>query len=195
MARGDALQHRRVPFGTQDSQSFVVAALDLGAGGVKIGDPYLPEGEADTTSGIIVSGNYIHNIGIVYPAAVGVWIGQNLTPDKETGLGDWTDDQIVAAITKGVRPDGRKLAPIMPWQELAALAPDDAKAIVAYLRSLPPVNHAVPGPFGPSETPSTLVFVIVPDEVYRKTAEAVSEKKRPLARSCPDRASRGGLFV
>jgi parallel beta-helix repeat protein len=49
---------------------------DLGAGGVKIGDPEIPKGAAQTTSGIVVSENYIHNIGIVYPAAVGVWIGQ-----------------------------------------------------------------------------------------------------------------------
>jgi len=107
------------------------------------------------------------DVGFAIPG-VGAFVGRNLTPDKETGLGDWTDQQILAALTTGMRPDGRKLAPVMPWQELAALAPDDAKAIVAYLRSLPPVNNAVPGPFGPSDTPSTLVFIIVPGDVYAK---------------------------
>jgi hypothetical protein len=48
------------------------------------------------------------------------------------------------------------------------LSSDDAKAIVAYLRSLPPVKNAVPGPFGPKEVPSTLVFVIVPGDVSAK---------------------------
>lgn len=50
---------------------------DLGAGGVKVGGSFLPPGEENATSGIVVSGNHIHNIGIVYPAAVGVWIGQS----------------------------------------------------------------------------------------------------------------------
>ena len=50
----------------------------------------------------------------------GVWVGPNLTPDKETGLGAWTDDQIVAAITQGDRPDGRKLSAIMPWPSFVA---------------------------------------------------------------------------
>jgi len=107
------------------------------------------------------------DVGFTIPG-VGAFVGRNLTPDKQTGLGSWTDDEIITALTRGIRPDGRKLAAIMPWRELAALSSADAKAIVAYLRSLPPVRHAVPGPFGPSETPSTLVFVIVPGDVYAK---------------------------
>ncbi|MGA3325400.1 MAG: right-handed parallel beta-helix repeat-containing protein [Terriglobia bacterium] len=50
---------------------------DLGAGGVKVGGSFLPETEDLATSGTLASGNHIHNIGIVYPAAVGVWIGQS----------------------------------------------------------------------------------------------------------------------
>jgi mono/diheme cytochrome c family protein len=107
------------------------------------------------------------DVGFAIPG-VGSFVGRNLTPDKETGLGDWTDDQIISAFTAGVRPDGRRLATIMPWAELAHLSSDDARAIVSYLRSLPPVKHAVPGPFGPKEIPSTLVFVIVPGEVLSK---------------------------
>ena len=85
---------------------------------------------------------------------------------KDTGLGNWTTGQIIAALTTGVRPDGRQLAPIMPWEAFSHLTSEDAQAIAAYLKSLPPVNHAVPGPFGPNEKPSTLVFVIVPGDVY-----------------------------
>jgi mono/diheme cytochrome c family protein len=55
------------------------------------------------------------DVGFTIPG-VGAFVGRNLTPDKETGLGDWTDDQIIAAITAGVRPDGRRLAPIMPFR-------------------------------------------------------------------------------
>lgn len=50
---------------------------DLGAGGVRIGDPKIPSGELEATSGNLVSDNHIHNMGVVYPAAVGVWIGQS----------------------------------------------------------------------------------------------------------------------
>jgi mono/diheme cytochrome c family protein len=106
-------------------------------------------------------------VGFAIPG-LGVFAGRNLTPDKETGLGSWTDDQIISAVTAGIRPDGRRLAPIMPWQALSHLSSDDAHAIVAYLKSLPAVKNAVPGPFGPKEIPSTLVFVIVPGEVYAK---------------------------
>ena len=106
-------------------------------------------------------------VGFAIPG-LGVFVGRNLTPDKETGLGNWTDDQIISAFTAGVRPDGRRLAPIMPWRDLSHLTSDDAHAIVAYLRSLPPVKNAVPGPFGPKEVPSTLVFTIIPGGVYAK---------------------------
>ncbi|HTR12569.1 MAG TPA: cytochrome c [Roseiarcus sp.] len=107
------------------------------------------------------------DVGFGMPG-LGTFVGRNLTPDKETGLGNWTDDQIIAAFTAGVRPDGRRLAPIMPYQNLSHLSQDDAHAIVAYLRSLPPVKNAVPGPFGPKDVPSTLVMTIIPGEVYSK---------------------------
>ena len=107
------------------------------------------------------------DVGFTIPG-LGAFVGPNLTPDKETGLGNWTDDQIISAIAAGVTPNGRRLAPIMPYAGLSHLTWDDAQAIVAYLRSLSPVKNAVPGPFGPKETPSTLVFVIIPGEVYAK---------------------------
>lgn len=81
-------------------------------------------------------------MGVVWPP--------NLTPDA-TGLEAWSEAEIAAAIRTGVRPDGRILAPIMPWRSYAALSDADAAALVAYLRSLPPVAHAVPGPIGPGE--------------------------------------------
>lgn len=107
------------------------------------------------------------DVGFAIPGH-GVFVGRNLTPDPETGLGKWTNAQIVTALTTGVRPDGRILAPIMPWRDFAHLTKSDAKAIAAYLKSLPPVKHAVPGPFGPSETPTVFVMTVVPGEVYAK---------------------------
>jgi mono/diheme cytochrome c family protein len=97
---------------------------------------------------------------------LGVFVPPNLTPDKETGLGKWTTEQIVTAITKGERPDGRVLAPIMPWNDLAHLTKADALAIAAYLQSLPPVENKVAGPFGTAEKPTVFVMSVQPGDVY-----------------------------
>ncbi|HLW91064.1 MAG TPA: c-type cytochrome [Roseiarcus sp.] len=105
------------------------------------------------------------DVGFAIPG-LGVFVGRNLTPDKETGLGNWTDEQIMTALTAGKRPDGRTLAPIMPWPALSQLSAADAQAIIAFLRSIPAIKNPVPGPFGPNDTPSVLVFTIVPGDVY-----------------------------
>jgi len=100
-------------------------------------------------------------VGFELPG-LGVFHGPNLTPDKTTGLGNWTDAQIITALQKGQRPDGRMLAPIMPYHAFANLTPQDAQAIVAFLRSIPPVENKVPGPFGPTEAPTSFVMKVVP---------------------------------
>jgi mono/diheme cytochrome c family protein len=100
-------------------------------------------------------------VGFEIPG-LGVFHGPNLTPDKETGLGSWSDKQVVDALQKGVRPDGRVLAPIMPWRALAKLSSEDTYALVAYLRSIPAVKNKVPGPFGPSEKATSFVMKVVP---------------------------------
>jgi mono/diheme cytochrome c family protein len=96
----------------------------------------------------------------------GVFVGPNLTSDKETGLGKWTLPQIVAAITSGERPDGRILAPAMPWRGYANLTKSDALAIATFLKSLPPVSNKVAGPFGPDEQPNIFVMSVQPGRVY-----------------------------
>ena len=100
-------------------------------------------------------------VGFEIPG-LGVFHGPNLTPDVDTGLGSWTEEQIVTAITTGMRPDGRMLAPIMPYQGFANLTPSDRTAIAAYLKSLPAVSNKVPGPFGANEMPTSFVMRIVP---------------------------------
>jgi mono/diheme cytochrome c family protein len=105
------------------------------------------------------------DVGFSIPG-MGVFPGRNLTPDPETGLGKWTTQQVVTAFTTGVRPDGRMLAPIMPYEDFKFLTKSDALAIAAYLKSLKPVKNAVPGPFGPNQTPTTFVMTVVPGAVY-----------------------------
>jgi len=68
----------------------------------------------------------------------------NITPDPETGIGNWTDEQIIAAIREGRRPDGSIIGPFMPIGLYRNLSDNDVKAIVAYLRQVPAVRHEVP---------------------------------------------------
>jgi len=74
----------------------------------------------------------------------------NLTSDKETGLGNWTDDEIKRTITRGILRDGTRLPPYpMDWGAFSAMTPDDLNAVVAYLRTIPAVSNRVPPPSRP----------------------------------------------
>ena len=68
---------------------------------------------------------------------------RNITPDKETGIGTWTDAEIKRAITQGVSKDGRKLIPLMPFPYFKNMTADDIDAVVAYLRTLKPVTKKI----------------------------------------------------
>jgi len=68
----------------------------------------------------------------------------NLTPDKETGAGNWTDDQLARAIREGIGHDGRALFPMMPYQHLRHMSDEDLASIIVYLRSVPAVHSEVP---------------------------------------------------
>ena len=74
----------------------------------------------------------------------GTWVSSNITPDKETGIGRWTDAQIVRAIREGKHRDGRTLGPPMPFELYRRLSDRDVRAMVVYLRTLVPVKNAVP---------------------------------------------------
>ena len=71
----------------------------------------------------------------------------NLTSDRETGLGGWTNDEIRRVITRGILRDGTRLAPYpMDWASYSTLRSEDLDALVAYLRTIPPVRNKVPPP-------------------------------------------------
>jgi mono/diheme cytochrome c family protein len=86
-------------------------------------------------------------------AWVGPWgtsFAANLTPDPDTGLGRWTVDQFIKTMRTGKHFGvGRSILPPMPWYAMAALTDVDLKAVFAYLRSLKPINNAVPQPITP----------------------------------------------
>jgi mono/diheme cytochrome c family protein len=71
-------------------------------------------------------------------------IAPNISPDPQTGAGNWTDDQMARAIREGIGHDGRALFPIMPYQDFRALSDEDLASIIVYLRSLPPVRQQQP---------------------------------------------------
>jgi mono/diheme cytochrome c family protein len=74
----------------------------------------------------------------------GVISAANLTPDKETGIGQWSDGEIIRGIREGIGHDGRVLFPVMPYTEYSVMSDGDVRAIVAYLRSLEPVPNPLP---------------------------------------------------
>ena len=74
----------------------------------------------------------------------GTLAASNITPDPETGLGKWTDGEIIRAIREGVNREGKALFPIMPYSHFRHMSDEDAKSIVAYLRTLKPIRYQRP---------------------------------------------------
>ena len=68
----------------------------------------------------------------------------NLTPDPETGIGAWSEEEFATAVRRGVRPDGALLYPVMPTESYAHMTDADVRALRAYLRSVRPAKNAVP---------------------------------------------------
>ena len=85
-----------------------------------------------------------HIGGRAFPIPFGTVYSTNITQDKETGLGAWTDQQIHDAMVKGVRQDGSRILPVMPYEKYSGMAQEDLKALIAYLRTLKPVKKAPP---------------------------------------------------
>lgn len=71
----------------------------------------------------------------------GVFYSPNITPDPQTGIGRWTDAQFLRALREGVRPDGANYFPVFPYPSFTGITDDDARAIKAYLFSLPAVRQ------------------------------------------------------
>lgn len=71
-------------------------------------------------------------------------VASNITPDGETGVGDWTDDQLARAIREGVGRDGRALFPMMPYGGFRSLSDEDLASVVVYLRTVEPVRNPLP---------------------------------------------------
>jgi mono/diheme cytochrome c family protein len=96
-------------------------------------------GAVDRTLPLIGGGVYGHSAGL--PGEIPA---PNITQDAKTGIGDWSDGEIIRAVREGVDRDGKALFPIMPYPEYAHSSDQDMQCVVAYLRTLPPLAHEVP---------------------------------------------------
>lgn len=86
----------------------------------------------------------------------GVSFASNITPDVETGIGEWQEENFIQAMRTGKhqgQPNGRDILPPMPWPNLKEMTDADLKAVWAYLRSVPPIKNQVPLPVPPSAPP------------------------------------------
>ena len=105
----------------------------------------------------------------------GVLAAPNITPDRETGIGDWTDDEFDAAVRHGVSRNGARLYPAMPFPYYSRMSREDVKDIRAYLSTIEPVHNAVrvnrlPFPF------NIRASMIVWDELYFTPGEFHPER-------------------
>ena len=127
----------------------------------------------------------------------------NITPDPETGIGRWTDDQLIAAIREGVRPDGSIIGPPMPIVLYRQLSDRDVQGLVAYLRTVTPIRNVVPPseyrmPLPPAYGPPVGQIPDVPrDDPVRYGAYLVAiahcmECHSPLGPRGPDVQNRAG---
>jgi mono/diheme cytochrome c family protein len=119
--------------------------------GALVGTPDLDKALAGSQTGIAWSNPLGDKFpGIIYPP--------NITPDIETGIGSWSDQQIADAVRAGVGRHGNRRMTVMPWQGYAKISEEDIEAITAYLRSIEPVSHKVPDEVAPGQE-ATAPFV------------------------------------
>lgn len=130
---------------------------------VACGNCHTPKGPNGELPGMELAG------GFLMEDAAFTAFAPNITPDVATGIGGWTDAQIVAAIREGRRPDGTIIGPPMPIALYRDMSDRDVAAIVAYIRALEPVSNAVPRsvyrmPLPPSYGPSVTTVAEVPQD-------------------------------
>ncbi|HPG10094.1 MAG TPA: cytochrome c [Chitinophagaceae bacterium] len=111
--------------------------------------------------------------GEIFDIRTATLYGKNITPDTATGIGSWTDDEILRAITKGISKNGDTLYPLMPYKHFNKMDKKDLISIIAYLRTLKPIKNNVParGPKVPlsaiypvEELQASLEMNICPDK-------------------------------
>jgi mono/diheme cytochrome c family protein len=96
----------------------------------------------------------------------GISFPRNLTPDMGTGIGSWSEEQIVTAFRTGIRPDKTSLLPPMPWPTLSHMSDEDAYALAAFLKSLPPITHKAPDRVAPGTVSKAVRLTFPPPPAW-----------------------------
>lgn len=105
---------------------------------VACGNCHTPQGPQGPLPGMTLAG------GTVFDEKPFTAFASNITPDKETGIGRWSDAQLIRAIREGRRPDDSMIGPPMPVASYRGISDTDIKALVAYMRAVEPVKHVAP---------------------------------------------------
>ena len=137
-----------------DRGAYLIELLGCGSchtNGAFDGEPDMTRSLAGSDTGIA----YTNPVGDKYP---GIVYPSNITPDEETGIGSWSDQQITAAIRSGIGRHGDRRIATMPWQGYARMTDDDAAAMVAYLRSIKSIRNTVPKEVAPGK-PAASPFI------------------------------------
>jgi len=195
------MSHRRSIFS-------IWLAMLAACGGGTVPLPQLSTSTAGDTAGLVQRGEYlVRNVSVCGhchaadprdpdgPLAGGLafrnWrlgtiYAANLTPDRETGIGAWSEAELVRAIRNGQDREGHLLAPVMPYEWLSSLSDRDALAIAAYLKSQPPVTRRL-------RNRPDLVFAVARALILRP---ARTEANPPPARRrrADRRRSTGGIW-
>lgn len=108
--------------------------------------PAVPQGALAPDGWIAMTNNDLS----AWAGPWGISFAANLTPDKETGIGNWTETQFVRTMRTGKHLGvGRPILPPMPWQNLNSLNDQDLRSVYAYLKSIKPIANRVPAPVAP----------------------------------------------
>lgn len=110
----------------------------------------------------------------------GVSYPPNLTPHVQTGLGRWSEQDIVHALRTGRRPDGTALRPPMPWPNFSTMTDEDLDAIAFFLKSLPPVEHVTPALVQTGGTPTGPAMVFPPPPAWDAPRQPAGPAQPPL---------------
>ncbi len=110
----------------------------------------------------------------------------NLTPDKETGIGNWTEEMFLNVFHKGTHMgvEGRPVLPPMPWQEYRNMTDDDLKAVFAFLKTIPAIHNPVADPKVPKPVLDGMLKVL-PGEIAMLDAMKAGKPMPPATAAAP----------
>ena len=137
--------------------------------------------------------------GMDFGEGAGFVPASNITPDKETGIGNWTDGEIFRAITSGVDKDGKFLAPMMPYALFASMDKEDLYSIIAYIKTLKPIKYQVQEKS--LKFPVNLIFRTIPSDVqsFGKKPDGLDKIKQGeylsvACKFCHSQSDKGNLI-